>query len=294
MSTSGTERAWVLVDLERYAEALAECRRLLIVEPEHQDALRLAGYCALRLKNLPLAEEFANKLVAAHPTNAYGYSLKGDIENHRTSKGAEKFYREALRHAPEDSYYYRQLARFLDRWHREREAIAVAEQGLAHDAENMETLHLLSRLHRLHGDSAKAEAYGRRALAADPERASAHFEAGLRKLARGEPEWATEDFRRSLSLDPTDKAVRKLLTTTTFENEIRLMPFNRRVWLVLGGAYVVLMIVRALFVGLHSDALDLVLALLSVLVTGVTGLMIVLYMASVWRRLRRRARKDKF
>lgn len=212
MSVALTMKADALADLGRHADALALCRERLSQEPDERRTLCAAAHCALVLNDAVTARDFARTLISSHPDHPYGYAVEAILaDRERLSCSAEPLYREALKRAPEHPYYYRLLADFLARWHRKAEAITIAEEGLRYDAQDEASLRLLARLYREGGDLVKAEDYGRRALAADPEQAESHAEAGLRQLERGEHEAAIATLRQGLSFDPRNKTVQDAL-----------------------------------------------------------------------------------
>ena len=124
------------------------------------------------------------------------------------------------------------LGNFLGRHGRVEDGITLAFRGLSLSAENPAVLSTLEQLYRLNNEPERADAIGRRALAADPEDADAHLAAGLRLLEaqRGRaaetashPRDANRHFLEALRLEPADGENLRIIA----HERVRTHPFFR-------------------------------------------------------------------
>lgn len=201
--TPDVQRAEHLFTIKRYREALEHCLAALAAEPEHEGALYLAGFSALMLDDAQTAGDMAKALIRAHPDSPYGHEVLGHLAvDQRDVRAAEVHFRAALRAQPESAFYQALLGHFLGSHERLEEGITVARKALKSDPEDPFALTVLQKLYRLNEEPALAEEFAARALAANPERAGTHLEAGLLMLEKGQRREARGRFLESLRLDP--------------------------------------------------------------------------------------------
>lgn len=197
------QRAELLFDVKRHADALAVCREVLGTDPEDAGALYLAGFSALVMEMPGEAEGFGRALVAADPQSSGGFEILGYVDwGLERDMAAEAHFREALRLSPDNPHYHALLGRFLGHVRRLEEAITVAHQGLSLEPDSPVLAAVLQVLYRLNDEPDLAERYGRMALAAAPDSADHHLEAGLRLLEKGRRPLARGRFLDALRLDP--------------------------------------------------------------------------------------------
>ncbi len=220
---TATRRAWFFYQRRRYAEAQEECRGALAADPHDAQALWLGGLCALLLEQVDVAREMASSLLAEAPSSAEGHELMAYVsESSGDPRAAERHFLEALRQAPERARLHAVFGTFLGRHGRIEDGITQAYRGLELSPDDPLVLRSLEQLYRWGDEPERADAMGRKALAADPENADAHLAAGLRLLearhgraasatsprrgasATSPRRGANAHFREALRLEPAD------------------------------------------------------------------------------------------
>ncbi len=217
-----TQRAWFFYQRRRYAEALDECRGALAADPHDRQALWRGGVCALILEQVDVAREMASSLLEVAPSSPESHELMAYVADVDDSWDAERHFLEALRQAPERAVLHAVFGNFLGRHGRIEDGITQAYQGLSLAPENPLVLRALEELFRFNDEPERADAMGRKALAADPEDADAHLAAGLRLLEARQDRaasatspkrgasttsprrGASTHFREALRLEPAD------------------------------------------------------------------------------------------
>jgi len=157
------------------AEAEAAYRSALVLAPDHQDTLKHLGVLLFSTSRYAEAADVLAKLSQAAPDSA-------EAQNN--------------------------LANALVALGKHDEAIAAYERALALDPNlkaarsNLASLHVNRGLPLVHTRHAQAAQHFARAIAVDPDRASAHAALGFSLHALGKPEEALASFRRALGIEP--------------------------------------------------------------------------------------------
>lgn len=139
-------RATALAELGRLDDAAAAAEKALRLEPDHANALRVAGAIASRQGRFEQAERSLKSSLAVHPDNAdTQYNL---------------------------GWLYLQTGRQAD-------AMAAFDRALALEPRHFQALHDFGILHAQNGEWQKAEELFRRAIDARPDSAEAHYSLGL-------------------------------------------------------------------------------------------------------------------
>ncbi len=196
-------KAEALFDIKRYDEALEAALEALASEPDDLMALYIGAFSALLLKDSETAKRLARSLIVAYPEGPQGHEIMGFLATDANkNRVAETHFREARRLDPENATYTALLSGYLARVGRMEEAITIGLKGLKLDPEDASVLNALETAYRLNDEPEQAARYGERALAANPEGAESHLEAGFRLLESGQRGAARGNFIESLRLDP--------------------------------------------------------------------------------------------
>ncbi|NEP18900.1 MAG: tetratricopeptide repeat protein [Leptolyngbya sp. SIO4C1] len=203
MGTASFDRALLLFEQSRFAQAESTLRSLLSEAPENARAQALLAITLTRLERYAEAIETGQQAIAAEPDMPFAHYALADVHYHRDAyPEAEQAITAALQLDPmNESFYSLQGGIFADqeRW---PAALAAAEKGLAIDATHTgcSTLRALclKQLNRLEEAAASIES----SLLQDPENALAHANQGWLWLDRGQPKQAQVSFQEALRLQP--------------------------------------------------------------------------------------------
>lgn len=197
------QRAELLLEQSRPAEAEREAGLALAREPENPHAHALVARCRLAQRRAPEAIEAARKAVALAPEVAHyhvvlGYALL-EADRHKDALASADA---ALALDPEDaSIFALRSAVHLARrdWNA---ALADSEAALGLEPENVHALNLRSIALTQLGRPDDAHRSGDFALHRAPENGMAHATKGWACLHQGDPARAQDHFREALRLEP--------------------------------------------------------------------------------------------
>jgi tetratricopeptide (TPR) repeat protein len=201
--SSPLQRAHILFEHERYAEAEPELRHALSLEPENPIAHALLAVCLMRLNRSEEAVREAASAIHTGPDNAFGHYAMAMIRDDRDEHPqAVEAIDEALRLQPDNAFFHGIRAGILLQMSRSEESLASAERGLAIDAENdlCGTYRTMALIQLNRTDEALAASGN--VLQNNPNSALAHAQTGWTCLHRDKPSQAREHFREALRLDP--------------------------------------------------------------------------------------------
>jgi tetratricopeptide (TPR) repeat protein len=197
------QRASLLCDRERYAEAITELQQAIAEDENDPFAQGLLAVCLSETDRHQQAIEAAKRAIEIAPDSDYGHAILARVYADR-GRLNEAFaaVSAALQIDPEDAVNQGWLARIeFERGNWEASA-AAAEAGLALDAENDFCLHYrsfaLTKLGR--GDEARRDQ--ETLLAANPDDPHSHAARGWTLLEKGDAEKAKEHFLEALRIDP--------------------------------------------------------------------------------------------
>ncbi|WP_158088782.1 tetratricopeptide repeat protein [Thermoactinospora rubra] len=206
------ERARVLLELRRHADAERELRGALALDPQHARAHALLAIALAEQRMLPEAVDEAREAVRLAPDHWFSHYAAGRVY-HRAHRPGDALAaaRAALALVPEHAPSWELLARVHIQAGQWPQAADAARRGLAVDPERATLAGLLALALTALGDAAQARAAAARAVRLDPESALAHLAYGRAALAFGDPGEAARAFREVLRLDPGIDQARDLL-----------------------------------------------------------------------------------
>lgn len=198
------QRAHLLVEHKRYAEAERELRHLLTEAPEHILALLMLAETLLEQKKLEEAEKTAQQVLGLEPASSMAhYTYARVLYAQDREKEAIASVQEAVALDPADPDYYGLLAAMLMDDRQFEASLETAERGLNFDPEHVLCLNIRSRLLFKLGRKQEAVETIDKALEQDPDNATTHANYGWAWLEKNDPKQALKHFRTALQLDPT-------------------------------------------------------------------------------------------
>jgi tetratricopeptide (TPR) repeat protein len=198
------QRAQLLAEHKRFAEAERELRQLLAETPDHVYALYILAEILLEQERLADAEEVVHQVLHLEPASAPSHYLHARLLSAQDlPKKAIEGIQQAISLDPTDPDYHgiHAIILFSDRQY--EAALEAAEKGLSFDPEHINCLNVRSRV--LFKLDRKQEAVQTidKALEQDPDNAVTHANYGWAWLEKNDPKQALEHFRTALQLDPT-------------------------------------------------------------------------------------------
>lgn len=209
MRTENLERARLLMQQDRFAQAEGELRLHLSHLPEDGTAHALLAVCLLRQEKLDPAEASARQAVALEPAESFSHRILGMVLLERNDfSGAQQAVEEALELNPVDADLF--ALRGVVALHRSRwqEALSAAEQGLEFEPDNLDCINVQAQALVKLGRKAEASRTIDGALAQDPDNSYTHANQGWALLHQGKPRQSLEHFREALRLDPENEFAR--------------------------------------------------------------------------------------
>lgn len=199
------QRATLLIEHRRFADAERELRLILASEPNHSYALALIGLTRTELGNHDEGLDYLKQALGQQPDNPYFLYLTGLVYLRKDNKKeAQKFLLSAISFDPHNADYFGVLALVKLEETQWEEALTYANRGLQADPENLVCLN--ARSTALLKLDRKEESYEtiKEALHNDPHNSYTHSNLGWGLLERGEHVKALESFREALKLDPAN------------------------------------------------------------------------------------------
>jgi Tfp pilus assembly protein PilF len=202
-SRSHFQRAQVLVDRQRYDQAITELHQALASEPDFDSAHALLAVCLSGKQQYEPALAAINQAIGLDPNySGFHYIQAGILRDLGRMGEARSAIDEALRLDPQDADCYARLAAMQHDQGEFEVAVQSADRGLQIDAEHLSCMNLrllgLVKLSRIN----EVEAEGQAALALAPENPFFHTVLGWAALHRSLIPAALERFREALRLDP--------------------------------------------------------------------------------------------
>lgn len=198
------ERARLLLEQGRTADAIKQVKSALEQDPDDDDALALMARCLYAQKDFDGGIALLKRAIAAEPEHSYyyyllafGYYRKDDnqlaISHLEQSISLHPYFAESYGLL---AYVYRDLKDF-------KTALAKADEGLAIDPENITCLNVRSiALNKLKMTDAAIETM-QYALAQDPDNEFTHSTVAWNYLEKGRHKLAAKHFREALRIDPS-------------------------------------------------------------------------------------------
>lgn len=249
------QRAFLLHDRNRPAEAAEFCRRGLGIDPHHPGCLALLALSLLQLDGREEeAVRAAHDAVGAAPEAAHPLAVLALARSRAAQPGQSSVLRRALVEAdravsldpdlPFAHVVRGSILMGLEKW---GEAEASARRALELDPDDIQASSILSSALVCQGRQDEHSELAEDLLARAPEDAAAHIAAGFKYLQRGDQVRASEHFLEALRLDPNHEGARLgLIESFRARSELYrgLLVFNatlQRVtegkgqWVMLGG-----------------------------------------------------------
>lgn len=197
------QKGLLLLDQQRWADALAEFSKVLVETPYDHMALSWSAICLSNLDRLDEAEARANEAIHAAPAADYPFYVLSQVlsDRNRTDDALEAI-EQALEISPADPDYLGWAAMLhLDQksWAKARE---MAEMGLEFSPKSSICCNARARALVGMGDLEGSEAELRQRLADNPNDPYAHANLGWVALEAGRREAALEHFQQALQIKP--------------------------------------------------------------------------------------------
>jgi len=198
--------AQLLIEQERYPEALGECQEALRLTSESLEALNFSGIALRRSGRVDEAiEKYLTilKRKPAHPQTLYNlgiaYSKKGNLRK------AEESYRRAVEARPRFAEALSNLGELYLRLGRTGEAESELQNAVKADPFYPAAYNNLAEVEFRRKEFGKAMELVNRALSLDPESPGAHNMRGKILRQRRDLAGAKEEFRKALLVRPNDE-----------------------------------------------------------------------------------------
>lgn len=197
------QRAHILQEQGRYADATAQWRQVLASDPNDAHAHAMLSLCLLEQQDAQAATQEAEQAVGLAPDEAFmHYVLARVLAERDRHDQALAAIQQAIEIDSYDAAYFSLLAAIRFEQRNWPAALEAAEQGLAIDPEDPGCVNLRAMaLTKLGRRDEAAQTIGD-ALARDPESALTHANQGWTLLHAGDVRKAQEHFREALRIDP--------------------------------------------------------------------------------------------
>lgn len=259
------ERAYVLIETNRYAEAEQMLMQGLGNDPQDAFALTLLAICRLNLDKKADALTATQQALAIAPDNPFVLTTYGRalLVNNRI-EDARRALQSALQTDPTYADAYSVLSQINYHERNWELALQSAERGLEHDPENQTLINLRAMaLVKLNRSSEAAETVDY-ALHNNPEDSFSHSNKGWVKIEQGKYDEAVDAFREALRFNPNNEHAREGLKEAIkgknwlYRGVLRYFLFmgklsERNQWLVIIGLYLGVRFLRVL--ARENDAL---------------------------------------
>lgn len=252
------ERALVLMETNRYAEAEQIIMQGLGHDPQDAFALTLLAICRLNLDKKEEALTASEQALSIAPDNPFVLTTHGrSLLVNNQIEPARRALQSALQTDPTYADAYSVLSQINYHERKWELALQSAERGLEHDPENQTLINLramaLVKLDR----SAEAAETMDYALYNNPEDSFSHSNKGWVKIEQGRYDEAVAAFREALRFNPNNEHAREGLKEAIrgknwlYRGVLRYFLFmsklsERNQWLVVVGLYVGMRLLRVL------------------------------------------------
>lgn len=203
------QRALLLIQQGRHADAERELRQALAMDPGSANAHAMLAHVLLELNRYNDAEREADEAIGLAPDEAYGHYARAAVLHERRRYGeAAAAIEQAIGLDPYDADQFAMLAQIRVSQREWKAALEAADRGLAVDPANVACANLraVALVHLGRREDAARTIDG--ALSRDPDDPITHANQGWALLHAGEPKRAMEHFREALRLDPTNEWAR--------------------------------------------------------------------------------------
>ncbi|MHC4077235.1 MAG: O-linked N-acetylglucosamine transferase family protein [Planctomycetota bacterium] len=178
-------------------------RQILEVDPEHFDALHLAGLVAYRRGRFGEAVELITRAVGVNPNNAEAcYRLGNAVVRQGDLEQAIGWYERAVQLQPDYPEACYNLGTAMTQLDRTDEAIRWYERAIKSKADYPEACFNLGNAVSRQGRLQEAVEWYRKALQINPELTAVHNNLANMLMEQGELEGAITHYRQALELEP--------------------------------------------------------------------------------------------
>jgi len=203
MTSNLLQRAEILIQQQRYAEAERILNEVLSSDPNDIHTLLLLAEVNLQLNQVQKADDLIDTAIGISPDSAYLFFTKARIALHKDKyDDAEKNIQQALELDPADADYYALWASIKLTRKQFDPALELANRSLELDPQNLLGLNTRStallKLDKAEESFKTIEG----ALREDPNNAYTHANYGWNLLEKGDHKKALEHFREALKNDP--------------------------------------------------------------------------------------------
>lgn len=208
MTNVAFQRALLLQQQRRYADAERELRQALAADPNFADAHALLADVLLEQQRLDEATAEAGLAITQDPEAEFAHFVMARI---LLARNRHEEAEEAVLRAIQLSPYPRSFALLAAARYERSDwagALYAADQGLSVDPEDGGCLNLRAMALRQLGRHDEADRTLAGALEADPDDSYAHANRGWSELHRGRPREALVHFKEALRLDPSNDHAR--------------------------------------------------------------------------------------
>jgi protein O-GlcNAc transferase len=195
------EQALVLHQQGRFAQARTLYEQVLLVQPEHPDALHLLGTLCHQTGNNEAAAELILRALSFDPHNPFFLGNLGAIyQAMQRLDEAQECYRQAVALAPDYADAHFNLGNVLSHLGQPVDAASSYRNALALKPDYADACIGLGNALKSLGQADEAAACYRKALALNPNYAEAHFNLGCIFAEQKNPSAAAACYRNALAL----------------------------------------------------------------------------------------------
>jgi len=200
---AAVQRAMILHEHRRYADAERELRQALAFEPSHSAAHAMLALCLAEQDRLKDATDEAGAAIHAAPDDPFGqYAMALVMLKRNRADEAIDAINQAIALNPYNPAYFALQSAALFEKRQWPAALAAAEKGLEVNPEHDRCVNLRAMALVKLGRRSEAGLTIGSALERDPENATTHANQGWTLLHSGKPKEAMFHFREALRLDP--------------------------------------------------------------------------------------------
>jgi tetratricopeptide (TPR) repeat protein len=197
------QRALILHQQRRFADAEIELNQSLASDPHNAHAHAMLGLCLAERKDWERASEEADTAVGLAPDLAFAHYVRAKVLSERNRvEEAGAAITEALRLDSYNPAYYALQGGIRFQQRRWQDSLDSSEHGLSIDPTHPACVNLRAMALVQLGRKTEAGTAIREALANDPHNAVTHANQGWTLLHQGQHKQALEHFREALRLDP--------------------------------------------------------------------------------------------
>jgi protein O-GlcNAc transferase len=188
---------------EQIAAAIATYKKILAIDPHHQEALSNLGVAYKKLGQVEDAIACYRQVLTLDNTKVeIWFNLGNALQQQNQRESAEKCYARAISLQPDFGFAYLNLAKLLQTEQRYTEAAEFYRQAIARMANPVQAHTNLGNVLKALGDLPGAVAQYQQAIAKQPNYPEAYYNLGNALRELGEYEQALSNYQQALQLQP--------------------------------------------------------------------------------------------